>query len=57
MKKNLSLLVFLLVGAGLAAQPKLNFSNTRHDYGTIGKRQASRKLYSISPTAVILYWL
>jgi len=44
MKKNLSLLVFLLVGAGLAAQPKLNFSNTRHDYGTIreeaGKQEA-----------------
>lgn len=44
MKKSLVFLVFLVFYAGLAAQPKINFVNTRHDYGTIkeeaGKQEA-----------------
>ena len=44
MKRILSLLVFLLVAAGLMAQPKLNFASTRYNYGTIkeegGKQEA-----------------
>ncbi|MEZ4996412.1 MAG: DUF1573 domain-containing protein [Bacteroidales bacterium] len=44
MKKSLVFLVFLVFYAGLTAQPKINFVNTRHDYGTIkeeaGKQEA-----------------
>jgi hypothetical protein len=44
MKRSLSLLAFLLVVAALAAQPKLDFTTTRYDYGTIkegeGKKEA-----------------
>ncbi|MFZ2286360.1 MAG: DUF1573 domain-containing protein, partial [Bacteroidales bacterium] len=42
MKRILSALTVLLMGVGLAAQPKLNFASTRHDYGTI-KEEAGKK--------------
>jgi hypothetical protein len=44
MKRSLTFLVFLVACASLAAQPKMNFANTRFDYGTIkeedGKQEA-----------------
>ena len=43
MKRILSILVFVLIAAGLAAQPKLNFSDTRHDYGTIKEESGKQE--------------
>ena len=44
MKRFLTFLVLSMTFAGLAAQPKLNFASTRHNYGTIkeeaGKQEA-----------------
>jgi len=44
MKRSLIVFTFLIVAAGLSAQPKLNFASTRHDYGSIkeeaGKQEA-----------------
>ncbi|MRR22326.1 DUF1573 domain-containing protein [bacterium] len=44
MKRSLTILILMLVYAGLHAQPKLNFASTRYDYGTIkeeaGKQEA-----------------
>ncbi len=44
MKRSLIFLIVLLSGAALAAQPRINFENTRYNYGTIreeaGKQEA-----------------
>jgi len=44
MKRNLAFVMFLMMVAGLSAQPKLNFATTRHDYGKMqeaaGKKEA-----------------
>ncbi len=44
MKRCIFILTMLVVGLGLYAQPRINFSKVRHDYGTIneadGKKEA-----------------
>ncbi|MFZ0473674.1 MAG: DUF1573 domain-containing protein, partial [Bacteroidales bacterium] len=44
MKRNLLVFVMMILVSGLNAQPKLNFSTVRHDYGNIneaaGKQEA-----------------
>lgn len=58
MKRILALVVFIVMVAGLAAQPKLNFASTRHDYGTIkeaaGKQEAVFQFTNTGDSVLVL---
>ncbi|MFN2313231.1 MAG: DUF1573 domain-containing protein [Bacteroidales bacterium] len=58
MKRILTVLMFSLMVAGLAAQPKLNFTSTRHNYGTIkeaaGKQEAVFNFTNTGDSVLVL---
>ena len=58
MKRSISFLVLMLACAGMMAQPKLNFANTRHDYGTIkeeaGKQEAVFNFTNTGDSVLVL---
>ena len=58
MKRNISFLILMLVCAGMMAQPKLNFANTRHNYGTIkeeaGKQEAVFNFTNTGDSVLVL---